>query len=92
MDDVTIDKDEAAKILNERVNAIQIAKDKRLNEILNGGTLPGGTNPNVLGNGKDTKPTTTWAYLVAFLIAVSTGLFFWKKKQKNKKALVFQQK
>ena len=89
VDDVTANKDEAAKLLNERVNAEQIAKDKRLNDILNSGT-----DPSLLGNGdgKDDKQTSPWGWLIAFLILIGSGLFFWKKKQKKQQAQAFQQR
>ena len=94
INDITTDKVEAQKSEYDRVNADKIAKEKAKKEQDEKLAALLKENPpkTVVGNGENKTPVSAWAYLVAFLIAVSTGLFFWKKKQKNKQALVFQQK
>ena len=87
IDDITIDRAEAEKALDERVNAAKIAKQKQLNDILK--DTP---NPDTLGNG-DGSGSGSSLGIIGIILAIIAALFFWnKKKRKARRELINQQR
>jgi hypothetical protein len=87
LDDIVTDKKEAETLTYNRVNALQIAKDKKLNDILN----PDGSKPNkdTLGNGTDKKTSNTPIF-IGVSVFLGGGLLYWNSKRKKANRIAAQ--